>query len=47
VLDSNPARFILDRHFYTFAKDRELLIGHSSLGRLLIVSYTLRGYAIR
>ena len=28
-------------------EDRELLIGHSSEGRLLIVSYTLRGSAIR
>ena len=28
-------------------EDRELLIGHSSLGRLLIVRYTLRGSAIR
>jgi uncharacterized DUF497 family protein len=26
---------------------RELLIGHSSLGRLLIVSYTLRGFSVR
>ena len=29
------------------AEDRELLIGHSSRGRLLIVSYTVRGSAIR
>jgi uncharacterized protein len=28
-------------------EDRELLIGHSSLGRLLIISYTLRGSVIR
>jgi uncharacterized DUF497 family protein len=28
-------------------EDRELLIGHSSLGRLLIVSYTHRGSVIR
>jgi uncharacterized DUF497 family protein len=28
-------------------EDRELLIGHSSAGRLLIVSYTLRGSVIR
>ncbi len=26
---------------------RELLIGHSSVGRLLIVSYTLRGLEVR
>jgi uncharacterized DUF497 family protein len=26
---------------------RELLIGHSSFGRLLIVSYTLRGFDVR
>lgn len=29
------------------SEERELLIGHSSLGRLLIVSYTARGSAIR
>jgi len=28
-------------------EDRELLIGHSSQGRLLIVSYTLRGRIAR
>jgi uncharacterized protein len=28
-------------------EDRELLIGHSNLGRLLFVSYTLRGTDIR
>jgi len=28
-------------------EDRELLIGHSNRGRLLIVSYTLRGSTIR
>jgi len=28
-------------------EDRELLIAHSSLGRLLIVSYTLRGRVAR
>jgi len=28
-------------------EDRELLIGHSRLGRLLIVSYTLRGATVR
>jgi uncharacterized DUF497 family protein len=28
-------------------EDRELLLGHSSQGRLLLVSYTLRGNTIR
>jgi len=28
-------------------EDRELLVGHSNQGRLLIVSYTLRGRLIR
>lgn len=28
-------------------EDRELLIGHSDQGRLLIVSYTLRGQTVR
>ena len=28
-------------------EDREILIGHSNLGRLLLVSYTLRQNAIR
>ena len=28
-------------------EDRELLIGHSSAGRLLIVSYTARGSGVR
>jgi len=28
-------------------EDRELLIGHSKQGRLLIISYTLRGQTIR
>jgi uncharacterized protein len=28
-------------------EDRNLLIGHSNRGRLLLVSYTLRGQAIR
>lgn len=28
-------------------EDRDLMIGHSSRGRLLIVSYTLRGSAVR
>lgn len=28
-------------------EDRELLVAHSSLGRLLIVSYTLRGRVAR
>jgi uncharacterized DUF497 family protein len=28
-------------------EDRELLIGHSSQGRLLLVSYTLRGKTVR
>jgi len=28
-------------------EDRELLIGHSNRGRLLLVSYTLRGQTIR
>ena len=28
-------------------EDRELLIGHSETGRLLLVSYTLRGESIR
>lgn len=28
-------------------EDRELLIGHSNVGRLLIVSYTLRGSGVR
>jgi hypothetical protein len=28
-------------------EDRELLIGHSNLGRLLLVSYTARGSEIR
>jgi uncharacterized protein len=28
-------------------EDRELMIGHSNRGRLLLVSYTLRGQTIR
>lgn len=32
---------------YSEDEDRELLIGHGSRGRLLFISYTLRGEAIR
>jgi uncharacterized protein len=43
-----------DRHQVAFfdpdhsdEEDRELLIAHSNLGRLLLVSYTVRGPSIR
>lgn len=43
-----------DRHQIAFYdpdhsedEDRELLIAHSSIGRLLVVSYTVRGSSIR
>jgi uncharacterized protein len=40
---SDPWHIVLCDPDHSDEEDRELLIGHSNVGRLLIVSYTLRG----
>ncbi|MCP4658752.1 MAG: BrnT family toxin [bacterium] len=43
--DPNQVAFFDPEH--SEEEDREILIGHSDRGRLLLVVYTLRGQAIR
>jgi uncharacterized DUF497 family protein len=43
----DPNQVVLHDPDHSRDEDRELLIGHSTHGRLLIVSYTLRGRRAR
>ena len=43
----DPAQIAFYDPDYSDDEDREILVGHSDLGRLLTVSYTLRNNAIR
>lgn len=43
----DPEQVVFHDPEYSADEDRELLIGHSSRGRLVIVSYTWRGRIVR
>lgn len=43
----DPEQVVFHDPEHSSDEDRELLIGHSSRGRLVIVSYTLRGRCAR
>lgn len=43
----DPSQIVFYDPEHSEDEDRELLIGHSSRGRLLFVSYTVRGSSIR
>ena len=44
---SNPLALIFDDDWHSELEEREIIIGHSTSGLLLIVSFTARGDAIR
>ena len=43
----DPSQVVFYDPDHSSDEDRELLIGHSVLGRLLLVSYTLRASSVR
>jgi uncharacterized protein len=44
---ADPSQVAFQDPDHSDEEDRELLIGHSALGRLLLVSYTLRASVVR
>lgn len=44
---SNPLALIFDDEWHSQVEDREIIIGHSANDRLLVVSFTTRGDAVR
>lgn len=44
---SNPLALIFDDEWHSHAEAREIIIGHSTNRRLLVISFTMRGDAVR
>lgn len=44
---SNPLALIFDDEWHSHAEAREIIIGHSANRRLLVISFTMRGDAVR